>query len=65
MQRHCHQCQNRHPGCHSHCELYAADRADDEKRLAAAHSMAYIDTMPQTASAWRKTFAPRKYGGKQ
>ena len=65
MQRSCYQCRDRTPGCHATCERYARDHAEDEKRLAYERSKAFVGSMPQTASAWRKTLAPKRTKGSQ
>ena len=65
MKRSCYQCTDRHPGCHAACPLYAADAAENERRKAYERQFEYVDTMPQTVSAWRKTMAPRRCGGQQ
>lgn len=63
--RSCYQCKDRRAGCHSQCERYAHDRAEDEKRRAYERSLAYVGSMPQTVSAWRKTMATKRTKGSQ
>lgn len=47
------------------CERYKADCAQDAKRRAYEKQFAYMDSMPQTATALKKTLAPRRVGGQQ
>lgn len=72
MERSCKNCQQRRVGCHANCERYKADceryKADcaqDAKRRAYEKQFAYMDSMPQTATALKKTLAPRRVGGQQ
>lgn len=58
-------CQQRRVGCHANCERYKADCAQDAKRRAYEKQFAYMDSMPQTATALKKTLAPRRVGGQQ
>lgn len=39
--------------------------AQDAKRRAYEKQFAYLDSMPQTATALKKTLAPRRVGGQQ
>lgn len=55
----------RRVGCHANCERYKADCAQDAKRRAYEKQFAYLDSMPQTATALKKTLAPRRVGGQQ
>ena len=63
MERSCKNCQQRRVGCHANCERYKADCAQDAKRRAYEKQIAYLDSMPQTATALKKTLAPRRVGG--
>lgn len=63
MERSCKNCQQRRVGCHANCERYKADCAQDAKRRAYEKQFAYLDSMPQTATALKKTLAPRRVGG--
>lgn len=63
MERSCKNCQQRRIGCHANCERYKADCAQDAKRRAYEKQFAYMDSMPQTATALKKTLAPRRVGG--
>ena len=65
MERSCKNCQQRRVGCHANCERYKADCAQDAKRRAYEKQFAYLDSMPQTATALKKTLAPRRVGGQQ
>ena len=65
MERSCKNCQQRRVGCHANCERYKADCAQDAKRRAYEKQFAYMDSMPQTATALKKTLAPRRVGGQQ
>lgn len=58
MERSCKNCQQRRVGCHANCERYKADCAQDAKRRAYEKQFAYMDSMPQTATALKKTLAP-------
>lgn len=58
MERSCKNCQQRRIGCHANCERYKADCAQDAKRRAYEKQFAYMDSMPQTATALKKTLAP-------
>ena len=58
MERSCKNCQQRRVGCHANC-------AQDAKRRAYEKQFAYLDSMPQTATALKKTLAPRRVGGQQ
>lgn len=60
MERSCKNCQQRRVGCHANCERYKADCAQDAKRRAYEKQFAYLDSMPQTATALKKTLAPRR-----
>ena len=51
MERSCKNCQQRRVGCHANCECYKADCAQDAKRRAYEKQFAYLDSMPQTATA--------------
>lgn len=51
--------------CQANCERYKADCAQDAKRRAYEKQFAYMDSMPQTATALKKTLAPRRVGGQQ
>lgn len=61
----CVQIAKRRAGCHANCERYKADCAQDAKRRAYEKQFAYLDSMPQTATALKKTLAPRRVGGQQ
>lgn len=61
----CVQIAKRRVGCHANCERYKADCAQDAKRRAYEKQFAYMDSMPQTATALKKTLAPRRVGGQQ
>lgn len=65
MKRHCKDCTARHVGCHATCERYKEDCAQNAKRQAYEKQFAYLDTMPQTTTALKKTLAPRRIGGQQ
>lgn len=65
MERSCKNCQQRRVGCHANCERYKADCAQDAKRRAYEKQFAYMDSMPQTATALKKTLAPRRVGAQQ
>lgn len=65
MKRNCQDCTARRVGCHANCERYKADCAQDAKRRAYEKQFAYLDSMPQTATALKKTLAPRRVGGQQ
>ena len=65
MERSCKNCQQRRVGCHANCECYKADCAQDAKRRASEKQPAYLDSMPQSATALKKALAPRRVGGKQ
>ena len=65
MERSFKNCQQRRVGCHANCECYKADCAQDAKRRAYEKQFAYLDSMPQTATALKKTLAPRRVGGQQ
>lgn len=54
MERSCKNCQQRRIGCHANCERYKADCAQDAKRRAYEKQFAYMDSMPQTATALKK-----------
>lgn len=54
MERSCKNCQQRRVGCHANCERYKADCAQDAKRRAYEKQFAYMDSMPQTATALKK-----------
>ena len=45
--------------------IFDADCAQDAKRRAYEKQFAYMDSMPQTATALKKTLAPRRVGGQQ
>lgn len=65
MKRNCQDCTARRVGCHANCERYKADCAQDAKRRAYEKQFAFLDSMPQTATALKKTLAPRRVGGQQ
>lgn len=65
MKRNCQDCTASRVGCHANCERYKADCAQDAKRRAYEKQFAYMDSMPQTATALKKTLAPRRVGGQQ
>lgn len=65
MKRHCQDCTARHVGCHATCERYKEDCAQNAKRQAYEKRFAYLDSMPQTTTALKKTLAPRRIGGQQ
>lgn len=65
VKRNCQDCTARRAGCHATCERYKADCAQDAKRRAYEKQFAYMDSMPQTATALKKTLAPRRVGGQQ
>lgn len=65
MERSCKNRQQRRVGCHASCERYKADCTQDAKRRAYEKQFAYLDSMPQTATALKKTLAPRRVGGQQ
>lgn len=65
MKRHCKDCTARRVGCHADCEQYKADCAQNDKRRAYEKHFAYLDSMPQTTTALKKTLAPRRIGGQQ
>lgn len=54
MERSCKNCQQRRVGCHANCERRAYEK-----------QFAYLDSMPQTATALKKTLAPRRVSGQQ
>ena len=60
----CH-CTRRKPGCHSVCEEYKQDCADNEKRKAYERRFAYLDNMPCTKKARKAVYEKKKAGGKQ
>ena len=58
MKRNCQDCTARRVGCHANCERYKADCAQDAKRRAYEKQFAYLDSMPQTATALKRHLHP-------
>lgn len=63
MERSCKNCQQRRVGCHANCERYKADCAQDAKRRAYEKQFAYLDSMPQTATALKRPLHPGGWAG--